>query len=82
MKPLTDYSESELYAELDRRAKKAPKWVLWIPAQWVESIQGSSKAVVAGVAKQVLRGPFTYEVKERKAECFCGAPSCDICHGP
>lgn len=79
--PLKEYSDAELEAEVQRRAVKAPKWGIYIPAQWVKGIEDSSRAVVEGVASRQLRGAFTYEAREKKPECFCGAPSCDICHG-
>jgi hypothetical protein len=52
------------------------RWGVYIPAQWVEEISSaSSKEVAEEVARKVIRGPVTYEVRPypHAAEtCWCG----------
>ena len=63
MKPLHEYTETELLAELRKRATQMPRWGIFIPEQWATGIKGSSKAIVEEAASRTLRGSFTYEAR-------------------
>ena len=66
MKPLHEYTEAELLAELRKRATQMPRWGIFIPEQWAAGIEGSSRTVVENVARERLRG-VTWEARVLEA---------------
>jgi len=55
-KPLHEYTTSELQAELQKRAARAPRWGIFVPEQWVNGIEGSSQEVALFAATERVRG--------------------------
>lgn len=55
-KPLHEYTTSELAAELEKRASRAPRWGIFVPEQWVKGIEASTREAALVVAYDRVRG--------------------------
>jgi len=52
----------------EKVAPLSDKWGIFIPEQWINGVECSSKRVAGIVAKDMLRGGFDYEVRQKPAQ--------------